>query len=117
MKLTRNRRQIKPCFFELSILHNSVFGKKVTNYNWGPDNILTEIYAIDILRNFKAITMLVIENKSKVGKTDKVWLTRGQSVDFEAFEKGQRIKAWVSDAYVKLTGIPQVIATKIEVIP
>lgn len=63
------------------------------------------------------ITMLVQENKSKVGKTDKVWLTRGQSVDFEVLEKGQRIKVWVADEYVKLTGIPQVIATKIEVIP
>lgn len=40
----------------------------------------------------KNITMLVKENKSKVGKTDKVWLTREQYVDFEALEKGKELK-------------------------
>ncbi|WP_028612588.1 hypothetical protein [Paenibacillus harenae] len=63
------------------------------------------------------ITMLIEKNKSRIGEPDKVWLTREQSLDFGALEKGQRIKAWVSDALVRLTGIPQVTAIKIEVIP
>ncbi|RCW40113.1 hypothetical protein [Paenibacillus prosopidis] len=63
------------------------------------------------------IIMLIEKNKSRIGESDKVWLTREQSLDFGALEKGQRIKAWVSDAFVGLTGIPQVIATKIEEIP
>lgn len=40
------------------------------------------------------IIMLIEKNASKIGKTDKVWLTRGQSLDFGALEKEQKIKVW-----------------------
>lgn len=62
------------------------------------------------------IIMLIEKNGSRIGESDKVWLTREQSLDFAALEKGQRIKAWVSDSYIRLSSPPQVTATKIEVI-
>ncbi|SFE63509.1 Protein of unknown function [Paenibacillus catalpae] len=62
------------------------------------------------------ITMLIRKNRSKIQDTDKVWLTPGQSVEFDTFERGQRIRAWVSDSYIGLSSPPQVTATKIEVI-
>lgn len=61
--------------------------------------------------------VLIEKNKSRIGESDKVWLTREQTLDFAALEKGQRIKAWVSDSYVRLSSPPQVTATRIEVIP
>lgn len=66
--------------------------------------------------NANNITMLIKKNKSKVQDTDKVRLSPGLSVEFDAFAKGQKIRAWVSDSYIGLSSPPQVTAIKIEVI-